>query len=118
MINDQEEQAAENVSAADNQPGGENNASTELKALPALLAYQKSYATSLGNNDAKAIKLFKEFESQEKIRRVKSELLAITQGRVADALCIQILGAGRRSRFGSFANWAKYALGFVNSAAR
>ena len=94
------------------------NAPADLKALPALGSYQKTYATSLGNNDGKAIKLFKEFESQDKIRRLKAELIAISQGRVTDELCVRILGPARRSRFGSFSAWAKYALGFANSAAR
>ena len=96
----------------------EEPSGTQLKGLPALAAYQKSYANSLGNNDAKAIKLFKEFESEDKIRRIKSELLAISQGRAAEELCLRILGPVRRSKFGSYAAWAKFTLGYVNSAAR
>ena len=110
--------SGQNTAPAEPAPGAENGGPTELKALPALGSYQKTYATSLGNNDGKAIKLFKEFESQEKIRRLKSELLAIAQGRVSDELCQRILGPVRKSKFGGFDAWAKYALGFVNSAAR
>jgi hypothetical protein len=126
LESEQESQVANPLGHANNESAPSNDSisgqaetsGTQLKGLPALAAYQKSYANSLGNNDAKAIKLFKEFESEDKIRRIKSELLAISQGRAAEELCLRILGPVRRSKFGSYAAWAKFTLGYVNSAAR
>ena len=86
-----------------------------LKAIPAILYYQKTYAASCGNNDQKAIRLYKEFENRDKMQRLKVELHAVLKGRVGEELLGKILSASRKGRFGSYSKWAMYVLNALNS---
>lgn len=104
----------------------DNNAPTEpespekdkpqVVALPALNAYLRTYAKSCGNNDQKAVKIFKEYESAEKVRRLKGELMAIQAGKVSDEVCIRILGKNRQAKLGTFPKWATMVIAALNSA--
>ena len=86
-----------------------------LKLLPAIQQYQKTYANSCGNNDAKAIKLFKEYESRDKLQRLRTELIAVSQGRAAEPVCNKLIGLTRKSKYNGYDKWALMALGVLNS---
>ena len=87
----------------------------EVRFLPAVQFYQRSYANSCANNDRKALKIYKEFESAEKKRKLNAELNALAQGRVPEQICAQICGPTRKGRYGSYERWAKMMLGMLNS---
>lgn len=89
----------------------------ELKALPTLQFYQKTYASSCGNNDVKAAKLFREYESRDKIQRLKLELYAVSKNRAAEAVCNRIIGPVRRNKHKGYDNWAFMVLNTLNSKA-
>jgi len=88
---------------------------TELKALPGLQFYQKTYANSCGNNDAKAIKLFKEYESREKLQRLRQELIAVSKGRASELVCNKLIGLTRKNRCNGYDKWALMVLNMLNS---
>lgn len=86
-----------------------------LKAIPALDHFQRLYGKSCAGDDKKAVRLFKEFESSEKVKRMKGELIAISQNKASDELCGKYLGKMRKAKFGSWAKWAMMMLAQVNS---
>ena len=86
-----------------------------LKAIPALDHFQRLYGKSCTGDDKKAVRLFKEFESAEKLKRLKGELISISQNKASDELCAKYLGKTRKSKFGSWAKWAIMMLAQVNS---
>ena len=86
-----------------------------LNALPTLQFYQKTYANSCGNNDAKAVKLFKEYESRDKVQRLRQELFAISKGRAAEPVCNRIIGLTRKGKYNGYEKWALNVLGILNS---
>lgn len=84
-----------------------------FKAIPTVKYYQKTYANGLSNNDKKAVNIFKEFEPTEKLKRIKTELTAISQGRVNPKLLEAQVGPARRGRYGSFEQWSKVVLALL-----
>ncbi len=86
-----------------------------LQVLPALQFYQKTYAASCGNNDAKAVKLFKEYEARDKLNRLRQELYAVSKGRAAEAVCSRVIGLTRKSKYSGYDKWAVSVLAILNS---
>lgn len=86
-----------------------------LKVLPSLQFYQKTYANSCGNNDAKALRLFKEYESRDKVQRLKQELFAISKGRASEQVCNKIIGLTRKGKYDGYDKWALSVLAILNS---
>lgn len=81
-----------------------------LRFIPAIQDFQKRYATSFEGNDQKAARLFREYESKEKLNRIRSELMAVKEGSVAEHICVQVIGKKRAVRFGSYRRWAELML--------
>lgn len=98
---------------ANNQQEEEIEKEYPFKAIPTIKYYQKTYANGCANNDKKAMFIFKEYESTEKIKRLKTELTAVAQEKVSPKLLDAVAGPARRGRFGSFEQWAKVALGLL-----
>jgi len=84
-----------------------------FKAIPTIKYYQTTYANSMSNNDKKAVYIFKEYEPVDKIKRLKIELTAVSQGKVDPKLLEAQAGPARRGRYGSFEQWAKVVLALV-----
>ena len=84
-----------------------------FKAIPTIKYYQKTYANGMSNNDKKAVHIFKEFEPIGKIKRIKAELTAVSQGKVDPKLLDAQVGTGRRGRYGSYDKWAKVTLALL-----
>ena len=116
-IEPQIEAESEEVEAPAKEAKEQKEEFVELKALPTLQFYQKTYASSCGNNDIKAVRLFREYESRDKIQRLKLELYAVSKNRAAEAVCARIIGPVRRNKHKGYDNWAFMVLNTLNSKA-
>jgi hypothetical protein len=96
------------------QPQGEQQL-TQILTIPTLAFYVKLYANSFSGNDKKAMAIFKQYESREKISRLRVEVYSISQGRVPDHVCAGVLGKVRKARFDGFPKWARMMLGLLAS---
>lgn len=90
----------------------------QIVLLPAIEYYQKSYAKSLDNNDQKAVRLFREFESHEKLRRLQQELMWLRDGKVKESTCDRVLGKKRKGKYESYAAWGRLMLLWLVQAKR
>lgn len=106
---------AEKIEAESKESEVPERQAPQVKEIPTIKFYQKTYATSCGNNDPKAMKLFKEYENRDKMQRLKVELLAISRGNVSDDLCARTVGAIRKGRHQSYAKWAIMMLNLLNA---
>jgi len=88
----------------------EEEQSRGVGVLPTLEYFQKMYAKSMDGADQKAVKVFKDYESHEKTRRLQSELMWIKDGKVSDAACNRIIGKKRKSKYTSYQRWAELML--------
>lgn len=86
-----------------------------VKGIPNLEFYRRTYARSCGDNDDKAVRICKEFESQDRNRKIKSELISISQGNVSPLLLDRILGKNRPIKYLSWEKWALMMLATFNS---
>ena len=57
--------------------------------------------------------IFKEYESRDKITRLRAEIYALANGRVPEKLCIQVLGLSRRGKYETYPRWARMMLGLL-----
>lgn len=81
-----------------------------IKFIPNLQNFMKVYGQSFEGNDQKAFDTFRMFESDEKLRRVRGELMAIKNGKVDPRVMDNIIGKSRTVRFKSYERWAGVAL--------
>lgn len=81
-----------------------------ITAVPTLDYWFKTYAKSCDGNDQKAIKIFREFESLEKYRRLQSEVLSIKEGKVSKKVLARILTKKREQQYQGYENWAARVL--------
>lgn len=88
------------------EPGSEKY----LRHMPTLHYWHKTYGVSLGGQDQKAARVFRDYESQEKVRRLQTELMSIKDGRVADEILDVVLGKKRKSKYGGYEKWAALML--------
>ena len=63
-------------------PPGMDESDGTVTAIPTIRDYQKHYALSLDNNDQKAVRLYKQYESMERVRRFQNELSWVGNGQV------------------------------------
>lgn len=96
----------------------EQSGGGSITAIPVLNNYQKTYASTMSNNDQKAIKLFKEYESLEKIRRLQAELLWVSSEQVYWQTLDTVIGKKRKSKYKSYSEWAKLMLIWLDQAKR
>jgi hypothetical protein len=86
-----------------------------LKGIPNLDFYRRTYARSCGENDQKAVRICKEFESPDRVRKIKTELASISQGNCSPELLERIMGKSRAIRSGSWEKWAFMMIAGFNS---
>lgn len=87
-------------------PLGEQAGEGRFSTLPVLAYYQKMYAASLGDNDQKAVKLFRDYEPHEKLRRLQFELNAVKNKQATTKACDISIGKKRLSKYQSYSRWA------------
>lgn len=86
------------------------NAESKQKSqagIPNIKYFDRTYGISCEGNDRKAVKLFKSYETQEKLRRLQRELQLVTEGKIPDSLCDTVIGKKRFHRYGGYAKWAR-----------
>lgn len=88
-------------------PAETTNADAQsVVGIPTIAYYLKSYGKSLESNEKKAVGIFREYESKEKIRRLQTELNMIRMGKVSDQVCERTLGKKRQAKHNGFDRWA------------
>lgn len=79
--------------------------SADIRFIPTWAYYERTYGKSLEGNDQKAVRVFREYESPEKLRRFEQELLWIKNGLVAEEICDAQIGRKRKAKWGTYENW-------------
>jgi hypothetical protein len=87
-----------------------------LVAIPTFEYYQKMYARNMDNEDRKAVTLFKQYESHEKLRRLQAELMNIKSSQIRESTLDRLVGKTRKGRWVSYEKWAGLMLLWINSA--
>ena len=86
-----------------------------VRFVPTLQYFVKTYAMGGPGNDQKALKTYMMFESQEKVRRLQSELHWVKNNQVDETVLKSCVGANRAGKYGSFSNWASLALMWISN---
>lgn len=79
-----------------------------------LTEWVKEYAPS-ATDDQRAINDFIECENRESLSSIKNELTGIIQGNYDENVLEQLLGQSRKTKYGSYIEWAKYMLLWIAS---
>ena len=87
----------------------------EWMSIPTVEYYERTYARSLGDNDRKALRVFKDYETQEKLRRLQTELQYVRDGKVSENLMNRAIGKKRAMRFEGYARWAELMLIWIST---
>lgn len=80
------------------------------KFLPTINHYMKDYASPLSDNDQKAVRMYKEYESPESVRRLQNELLTVKNSMATETACKVSIGAKRAGQYRSYEQWATMML--------
>ena len=91
-------------------PQGTDQDEGTITAVPTLRYYQKRYGLSCSNNDRKAVRMFKEYESMEKVRRLQAELMWVSTGQIYSPVLDSILGKTRKVKYDGYDKWGKIML--------
>ena len=75
-------------------------------AIPTIEYFIKSYARGSSQDDQKAVRVFVEYESREKLTRLRNELSLVKKGQVSPGVCDRIIGPARKARFTTHEAWA------------
>ena len=95
-------------------PEEEESANRGLNALPTLEYFQKMYGKMMDGADQKAVGVFKDYESHEKLRRLQAELMWIKDGKASESACNRIIGKKRKSKYQSYNHWAELMLVWIS----
>jgi hypothetical protein len=90
--------------------GADSNREKKLAHLPTIEYFQKTYGKTMEGSDQKAAGVFKDFESQEKLRRFQNELSWVKDGKVSGAACDRVIGKKRKSKYDGYEKWAQLML--------
>lgn len=88
----------------------EETSARTVSSIPTLLYYQRTYARSMGDNDQKAVGAFKQYEAQEKVRRMQNELMLIKASQVREEVLDSVVGKKRKSRHNGYEHWSELML--------
>jgi hypothetical protein len=82
--------------------------------LSTIRDYMRIYAHGMDDNDQKAVRAFRQYEAQEKLRRLQGELVLVKGERVLENSCDQVIGKKRKSKYNSYSNWAALMLQWMS----
>ena len=85
-------------------------------SIPAFVYYQRTYATSLENNDQKALGVFKQYEADEKVRSLQTDLMRIKDGMIKENTLDSSVGKKRKGKYGTYERWASLMLLWLSQA--
>jgi hypothetical protein len=97
----------------DLQSENEPEVKNEIKLIPTLDYFQKNYGRSMEGNDMKAVRVFKDYEPAEKVRRLQHELIMIKDQRVSEKVLDAIVGKKRKSKYQGYHLWAERMLMWI-----
>ena len=80
--------------------------------FPRIKHFVDEYAKGSGD-DQRAAQVFVDCESSESISGLKSELLAVSQGKYTLQSLDQTVGKGRIAKYGSYDRWASLTLRWI-----
>ena len=86
--------------------------------LPEFKYYLRTYGQGSPFNDQKMARVFREFESKERLRRFQRELSLVKNGSVSEKICDQIIGKKRKARFHNYRDWAVLMLLWLSEGKR
>lgn len=69
-----------------------------------------------GVGDQRAVQDFVDCETMEAWRGLESELIAVTNTTVPEKTLDLLVGLGRKSKFTTYEEWARYMLGWIAGA--
>ena len=95
----------------------EEEQTASLQALPTIDYFEKKYGRSM-QNDQKAVKVFRDYESVEKLRRLQNELVYVKEQRVGERTCHFIIGPKRSAKHGGYSHWAQLMLLWIAQKGR
>ncbi|HQH26965.1 MAG TPA: hypothetical protein PLP17_06175 [Oligoflexia bacterium] len=93
----------------------EDRQAQAASALPTIRDYMRTYGASLEGNDLKAVKVFRDYESHERLRRLQGELILVKNDKVPEETCDAIIGKKRRSKYQTYAAWASLMLQWISA---
>lgn len=99
-----------NDNADDELEEGSKKKEQIIKLIPTLDYFQKNYGRSMEGNDQKAVRVFRDYEPAEKVRRLQHELQQIKDEIVADAVMDGVVGKKRKQKYKTYAGWASLML--------
>lgn len=79
-------------------------------AIPTIDYMIKTYAGDSHSNEKKVVRVFLDFETREKLRQLRNELVLVKDGKVSTQLLDQIVGRIRKNRYQSYQEWAGLVL--------
>ena len=88
----------------------EEHSEKRIAVLPTLEYFQRTYSKTMEGMDDKAIVVFKNYETHEKLRRLQNELTWIKDGKVSASACDRVVGKKRKGKHGSYERWAQLML--------
>ena len=95
---------------------GKKPENSQITGLPTIQYYMKTYGKSCGSNDRKGARLFQDYESGDKVNRLKRELAMVAQSKVTDDICARFIGNQKKATYETFARWAGFMLSSLNAA--
>lgn len=87
-------------------------ASKDIAFIPTIEYFHKMYAVSM--EDQKAVRVFKEYESHEKLRRLQSELTWVKNGDVSEKAMERVIGKKRAHKFQGYQHWAELMMIWIS----
>ena len=86
-----------------------------IKLIPTIDYFQKNYGRSLEGNDQKAVRVFRDYEPKEKLRRFQHELQQIKDKRVSENVLHAVVGKKRMHKYQGYDRWASLMLMWIVS---
>ncbi len=93
----------------------QDNQPETIKFIPTIEYFQKMYGASFEGNDKKAVLCYRNYEPQEKLRRLQGELMAVKNGKVAPHVLERVIGKKRLQTNKTYEHWAGLMLQWITS---
>ena len=86
-----------------------------VKLIPTVDYFQKNYGRSLEGNDPKAVRVFRDYEPRERLRRLQHELQLIKENKVSPDVLHAVVGKKRMHKYQGYDRWASLMLMWIVS---
>ncbi|MCC6953351.1 MAG: hypothetical protein IT290_04470 [Deltaproteobacteria bacterium] len=86
-----------------------------VKLVPTIDYFQKNYGRSLEGNDQKAVRVFRDYEPNERLRRLQNELQQVKDKKVSENVLHAVVGKKRMHKYQGYDRWASLMLMWIVS---